>query len=123
MADGRGGKRRGAGRKPGGGVSPVKVLRTEARALLADIVGTARDPLLVAIAIATDVSKPDALRLEAALGACRFLHPVLSAAAVAHVPARPDAGALIDRLAERLGRMTAPAALTIDAMPSRVEPA
>lgn len=73
-----GGRREGSGRKPAGGLSPTKVLRTEARALLAEIVGTKRDPLMVAIDIASDPSKPDALRLEAALGASRFLHPMVS---------------------------------------------
>ena len=89
--------------------------------MLAEIVGSARDPLLVALDIASDLSKPTPLRLEAALGACRFLHPVLSASAVQHVPARPDAAALLDRLADRLGRIGQPAPVTVDhAVPAEV---
>ena len=90
MAGGHGGRRRGAGRKPLGGIPSTKVLRTEARSLLAELIGTDRDPLIIAITIASDESKPDALRLEAALGCCKFLHPILSASAVAHAPVRPD---------------------------------
>jgi hypothetical protein len=73
--------------------------------LLAEIVGTARDPLMVAINIAADETKPDALRLEAALGAVRFLHPTLSAAAITHVPTAPSDEAVRTRLADRLTRL------------------
>lgn len=109
MAGGHGGRRAGAGRKPGGGVPARQVLRTEARALLAEIVGTARDPLMVAIELAADPSKPDGLRLEAALGAARYLHPTLSAAAVAHMTTRPDQSAVLQAINERLSRFAAPA--------------
>jgi hypothetical protein len=70
--------------------------------LLADIVGTTRDPLLVAINIAADETKPDALRLEAALGAARYCHPVLSAAAVIHSSRGPGNPAARDRVARFL---------------------
>jgi len=73
MAGGHGGRRSGAGRKPG--ISPVKALRS--------IVGTERDPLMVAVGIAADPANPAPLRLEAALGAAPYLHPPLSAQAVA----------------------------------------
>jgi hypothetical protein len=109
----RGGKRSGAGRKPGGGIAAVKVLRTEARALLAEIVGTDRDPLMVAIDIATDKSQPTPLRLEAALGAARYLHPTLSAQAVAHVGKPADASGVLSVIMDRFAKLTAPAP-TID---------
>ncbi|HEY1856396.1 hypothetical protein [Acidocella sp.] len=97
----------------------MKVLRTEARALLAEIVGTERDPLMVAISIASDETKPDALRLEAALGASRYLHPTLSASAVAHVPQRGDANGVVSVLLDRLAKLAAPAAPTIDVLPEQ----
>jgi hypothetical protein len=106
-----GGRRPGAGRKPGGGVVAAKVLRTEARALLAEIVGTARDPLMVAIEIAADKTKPDALRLEAALGASRYLHPVLSAQAVMHANKPADANTALTAILDRLSKLSAPAPL------------
>lgn len=108
MAHGHGGRRPGAGRKPGGHVREVKALRTEARALLAEIVGTERDPLMIAISIAADESQPTPLRLEAALGAARYLHPTLSAAAVAHVPQAADPQAALNALMDRLGRLAPP---------------
>ena len=120
MAGGHGGRRGGAGRKPGGGISPVKTLRSEARALLADIIGTDRDPLMVAIDIAADTSKPDPLRLEAALGAARYLHPTLSAQAIATVQTAPDQNRLIAGLVERLDRIAAPSpAPTIEGVAER----
>ena len=110
----------GAGRKPGGGVQAVRVLRTEARALLAEIVGTARDPLLIAIKIAEDEEQPTPLRLEAALGACRYLHPVLSAASVdhRHLHAKVDAAALVEQLNDRIARLSPAPAIELEASPS-----
>lgn len=110
----RGGKRHGAGRKPGGGIAATKVLRTEARALLAEIVGSERDPLMVAIEIAVDKKKPDALRLEAALGACRFLHPTLSAAAVAHVSKPADPNSVLATIFARLSKVSAPPVIDVE---------
>ena len=106
MAGGHGGRRLGAGRKPGGGLPATTTLRAQARATLAEIVGTARDPLFVALEIAADPQRDDRLRLEAALGACRYLHPTLSAAQVDHRHHRAaDAGEILARISERLGRL------------------
>ena len=121
-----GGKRHGAGRKPGGGIVAAKVLRTEARALLAEIVGTSKDPLMVAIEIASDKKKPDALRLEAALGAARYLHPTLSAQAIAHMPQRGDPNGVVSVFLDRLAKLAVPAqpaSPTIDAQPEVSEAA
>jgi hypothetical protein len=98
----------------------VKVLRTEARALLAEIVGTARDPLLIAIGIAEDENQPTPLRLEAALGACRYLHPVLSAASVdhRHLHAKVDAAALVDRLNDRIARLSTAPVVDLEVTPA-----
>ena len=120
MANGQGGRRKGAGRKPGGGGShpATRALRTEARALLAEIVGTERDPLMIAIEIAADKTKPDALRLEAALGAARYLHPTLSAVAVQHAGGKnADTEGLIHTLNERLARIAAPPTIDLTPMP------
>lgn len=90
--------------------------------MLAEIVGSARDPLMVAIEIASDKKKPDALRLEAALGAARYLHPTLSASAVAHMPQRGDANGVVSVLLDRLAKLAAPAnqaVTTIDVQPEK----
>ena len=118
MSNGQGGRRPGAGRKPGGHVAEVRALRTEARALLSQIIGTDKDPLLIALEIAADRSEPTPLRLEAALGCCRFLHPTLSAAAMAHVPQAADPAATLDRLMDRLSHLgQAQITQTIDVLP------
>ena len=101
----RGGRRLNAGRKPGAGIPVKTTLRGEARAALAEIVGTSRDPLFVAIDIASDPEQPTNVRLEAALGCCRYLHPTLSAAAVQHVPAARDSAGAMGRLKAALDRL------------------
>jgi hypothetical protein len=68
VANGHGGKRAGAGRKPGAawvGKRPFAAcLKSSAVALARDLVGSERDPLLVALDIASDPELP----LEARLG-------------------------------------------------------
>ncbi len=107
MAGGHGGARPGSGRKPGSrdGASVVRTLRSEAREMLAEIVGTERDPLLVAINIASDPAVPLLIRLEAALGTARYLHPTLSAAQVQHIPAPAAADAARERLQAQIDRL------------------
>ncbi len=107
MAGGHGGARPGSGRKPGSrdGASVIRTLRGEAREMLAEIVGTERDPLLVAINIAADPSVPLLIRLEAALGTAKYLHPTLSAAQVQHISAPAAADAARTRLQAQIDRL------------------
>ena len=116
-----GGKRIGAGRKPGGGIPVRQTLRSEARAVLAEIVGTERDPLLVAINIANDKDVPLLIRLEAALGTAKYLHPTLSAAQVQHLPAPAAPDAALARLQEQVERLAEAAGPVIEAEGSAVE--
>jgi hypothetical protein len=105
MANGHGGRRTGAGR-PSGVTKAGRALRAVARSMLADLVGTERDPLLIAIEIAADEKQPAPLRLEAALGAAKYLHPALSAQAVAvtHKPA--EASVAVSTILDRLAKLT-----------------
>jgi hypothetical protein len=81
-------------------------IRENARIMLADIVGTDKDPLLIAVELAADQNQPAPLRLEAALGACRFLHPTLSAAAVAHVSKPADPNSVLATIFARLSKVS-----------------
>lgn len=109
MAFGHGGRRAGAGR-PAGITKAGRELRAVARAALSELVGTERDPLMIAVEIAADKKQPAALRLEAALGAAKYLHPALSAQAVAvsHKPA--EATSAVNTILDRLARLAPPAA-------------
>jgi hypothetical protein len=103
-----GGRREGAGR-PAGAVAAVcynsthdvRIARHHASAKIAEIVGTSRDPLNVVLDIATDPRIDIPTRLEAAIAGCQFVHPKLSAVAVATQNLAPGSG---DDGAERLRR-------------------
>jgi hypothetical protein len=94
-----GGRRVGSGRKPSmkAALGPpfIRKLREEARVAIADLIGTERDPLNVVIDIALNPAIDIPTRLEAALGACNFIHPRLSAMAVQtqNIPPGGDDGA------------------------------
>jgi hypothetical protein len=107
LAHGHGGRRIGAGR-PAGQTVAGREVRAVARAALADIIGTARDPLLVLVDIATDVTQPATLRVEAAAVATRYVHPTLSAQAVLTAQAPSDAGAGMQVLLDRLTALAPP---------------
>lgn len=98
---GHGGARAGAGRLPGpkpGMTSAGREFRAHARNILADIIGTEKDPLLLAINIAADPKLPAALRLEAALGACKYVHPQLTASHVSYQNVQTNASEVLERL-------------------------
>jgi hypothetical protein len=114
MANGQGGKRAGAGRPRGvAWKSPTRGLRAEARAKLAEIVGSDLDPLTFVCQLATDADQDPGLRLSAAAIALPYLHPRLSA--IASVTARlPDGGdprEVVATVLERLERMRSPAVI------------
>ena len=117
MAGGQGGKRPGAGRRAGSGWKPcVANLRIEAVEQMRQIVGSDRDPLAIVIEIACDPKTDRQTRLGACSIALPYLYPKLSATTVTatHVSAQIDAGELMQRIAERIGRLV-PGAPTITA--------
>ena len=113
MAHGHGGRRSGAGR-PIGVTKVGREIRENARIMLADIVGTDKDPPLIAVELAADQNQPAPLRLEAALGACRFLHPTLSAAAVAHVSKPADPNSVLATIMSRLTKAATPPVIDVE---------
>lgn len=110
MAGDHGGRRAGAGRKPGSGWRPhVANLRISAVEQMQDIVGSQRDPLAVVVEMACDPTLDRQTRLGAAAIALPYLYPRLSATSVqaTHLTAKVDPALLIDRLAERISRIGA----------------
>ena len=110
---GVGGKRAGAGRKPGAawaGPRPAPI-RDMARSRVRELLTTKLDPLAVLVELANDETLDPALRIEAAQSACPFLFPRLSAAVVATAPmsAREDTARLVERLSARFARLVGPA--------------
>jgi hypothetical protein len=120
-----GGKRPGAGRKPGAawkGKNPrPEAVRAMAKKRVQEVLTSAKDPLSVLVEIAADEGRDVQLRVQAATAACPFMFPRLSAAVVATAPAaaRDDTANLVERLMQRFNRL-APPPVTIDA---QAEPA
>ena len=116
-----GGKRAGAGRKPGGAgrgnYARPEALRNLAKRTVQEIVTTANDPLKILVELAGNPSVDTALRVQAASAAAPYIHPRLSASVVATASTTnaKDARALTDDIMARLDRM-APLAATIDAI-------
>lgn len=120
-----GGKRPGAGHPPGvsifartaglTGPGAIHDVRQRHRQLIAEIQGSKRDPLLVLIDIATDKRKPDALRVEAAAVAVRYVHPALSATQVSLHHVQADQSTVMQLLTQRLDRLAPPDQPVIDA--------
>jgi hypothetical protein len=115
----RGGKRVGAGRKPGGlrakPPGPIETARAEVRKALSG----AKSPMAVLCSIAADESLDVVLRVQAAAAVCPFLYPRLSASVTADVTgkvSRPTTAALMDRLSRQFARLADPGE-TIDALP------
>src|SRR3954471_22497274 len=111
MARGHGGRRTGAGRHPGTGwTAAVTQMRSTAAERLTTVVGTSRDPLEIALAIAADETQDTATRLGACSIVLPFIYPKLSATQVdaRHTTVNIDAGALLDRLDERIEKLRAP---------------
>ncbi len=114
MAGGHGGRREGAGRPPGvAWKTATRGLRAEARAKLAEIVGSDLDPLTFVCQLATDADQDPGLRLSAAAIALPYLHPRLSAMAsvTARLPDGGDPREVVATVLERLERMRSPVAI------------
>ena len=121
-----GGKRAGAGRKPGpawaggGGAAAVPraaTTRAKGRSLVRDLLaGEQRDPLTVLVALANDPAEPSHLRAQCAAWAAPFMFPRLSASVVATAPltAKDDTAALVSRIYERFQRIAETVPATID---------
>jgi hypothetical protein len=117
-----GGKRVGAGRKPGEawagkkkGVHRIGV-RPAARVAIRRIIEGDVNPVQILLGIASDEGNSVDIRVAAAAHACPYCFPRLSSAVVNanHVVTKVDARELIDRLAERIGRLAPPAPPIID---------
>ena len=110
-----GGKRAGAGRKPGAAWHSKKPapIRDMAKARVREVLTTAQDPLSVLVEIAADPEQDVQLRVQAATAACPFMFPRLSAAVVATAPAtaRDDTAGLVERLMQRFARLAPPPAI------------
>ncbi len=111
-----GGKRPGAGRKPGdawhGKPARPKVIRDMAKARVREVLATSRDPLAVLIEIANDPGVDVQIRVQAATSCAPYMFPRLSATVVATAPmsARDDTVHLVERLMQRFTRLVPPAA-------------
>ncbi len=111
-----GGKREGAGRKPGAawkGKKPrPQPLRDMARSRVREVLATSKDPLAVLIEIANDPGVDVQVRVQAATSCAPYMFPRLSATVVATAPisARDDTAQLVERLMHRFTRLAPPAA-------------
>ena len=116
-----GGKRVGAGRKPGGpgrgNYLRSDAIRVMAKQTVAEVLKSNTDPLHILVTLAADTGLEPALRVQAAAAAAPYCHPRLSASVVATASTTNarDAKALTDDIMQRLDRM-APPAPTIDAI-------
>lgn len=108
MADGRGGRRTGAGRPNGSAWKPkVSAMRAETVQKMHAIIAREDDPLSVVVGFVLDPNLDVNTRMSAASIALPYLFPKLSASTVdsrttiTHV----DAGALLERLDERIAKL------------------
>ena len=115
-----GGKRPGAGRKPGaawkGSKPRSEAMRTAARSTVLKIIQGENDPLTVLCSICADETVDIPLRIQAGHAVAPFLFPRLSAAVIATAPltAKEDTALLIERLSARFGKMLLPSVEPID---------
>lgn len=111
-----GGKRPGAGRKPGdawhGKPARPKAIRDMAKARVREVLASSKDPLAVLIEIANDPGVDVQVRVQAATSCAPYMFPRLSATVVATAPmsARDDTAHVIERLMQRFARVALPAA-------------
>ena len=106
-----GGRREGAGRKPGSIWKPATSdWRQVAAENAAALVGSERDPLLFLIDRTFDETLAIETRVGCAAIAVRYLHPTLSASSVAatHAVVKVDPSELLNRIAERISRQDQP---------------
>ena len=130
MANGHGGARRGAGRKPGGG-SPLRIAskerilaRVSVKRTLAETLGTDDDPARVLVGIATDPNTETRLRLEAAGLLLPYAYPRLAYSVTdSTVRHTADPAGAMQRLSTALDRLAPSPAPVIDAVAEHPEPA
>ena len=111
----RGGKRPGAGRKPGK-PPPVERAKTKiSRTRILKMLQGDRDPLERLIELAFDPETPIELQVSAAAAATPYLHPKLQAIVISQVPqdAAANHAQLLERVMQRLERL-APAAPVLE---------
>ena len=121
-----GGKRSGAGRPSGPAWKvPFAAIRASAADRLQEAIGGEHDPLAIALSIAADVKQPVEIRLGACGLAIPVMYPKLSATTVQanHTVTNLRGDELMDRLADRIARMHAPATIEHEAEADPVEPA
>lgn len=121
MANGHGGRRKGAGRPAGTGWKPrVATLRKDTVEKMQQIIASDADPLTVVAGWVVNEGLSMETRLSAAAVCLPFLYPKLSASTVdARVTTTTvDATRLIERLNERLERLAAEPVPVIDAKPA-----
>ena len=101
-----GGKRPGAGRKPGKASAPAREKLANARTVVRSIMDEDRNPLTRLLEIAYDPAAPLELQFQAAHALAPFCAPRLSAAVVAAVPAGAsnDHAVIIDRILGKIAR-------------------
>jgi hypothetical protein len=120
-----GGKREGAGRKPGSVWKPaVSEWRTCAAENAAALVGSDRDPLIFLVDRVFDEKLDIQTRVGCAAIATKYLHPTLSASSVAatHTVVKVDPGELLNRIAERISKQTNAATTIEHEAPEQADP-
>jgi hypothetical protein len=111
VANGHGGRRPGAGKKPGVKIRPATPsLRAVAAERLSKHAGTETDPLNIVLAIAADTGLDVSTRLNAAAIVLPYMYPRLSQTQVdaRHVYTTVDATQVLERLSDRLERLSKP---------------
>ena len=116
----RGGKRAGAGRKPGvgkGNYVREGSNRTLARATVTKLLTADKNPLFVLVDLAFDADNDVHVRLSAALGAMPYIQPRLSGVINANVqaPASADQSELMRKLLGQIAKIEASRPPTIEA--------
>lgn len=109
-----GGKRPGAGRKPGaawkGSKPRSEAVRTLAKKRVRAVLRGDEDPLSILVEIAADREQDVQVRVQAATAAAPFMFPRLSAAVVATAPmsSKDDTAGVVERLMQRFQRLAPP---------------
>jgi hypothetical protein len=120
----RGGKRPGAGRKPGGVRTKPAEIVDLARKEVTLLLKHAQSPMAVLCEIAADENRDPSLRVQAAAAVMPYIYPRLSASVVADVSKsvdRPTQSALISKLNAQFARLSAPAE-TVEVLAPEREP-
>ena len=104
-----GGKRPGAGRKPGSFAGKSHVIRKAARERIVELMEAGRDPLDILLNFAFDEQLDVDTRMTAAIAATPYVHPRLSSMVAAvtstHLHAEADPAALVELLNAKIARL------------------